>query len=55
MVLRTYGGDALKVIYTRWHNNYGFVIGQEYEATVYKMGWLQIDGQLYRTEHFKVR
>ncbi|MEK4488335.1 hypothetical protein NYE44_01610 [Paenibacillus sp. FSL L8-0493] len=42
----------LMVIYSKWHNNYSFVLGQPYAAIFYKPGWLLIDGQLYRAEHF---
>ncbi|WP_332238900.1 hypothetical protein [Sporolactobacillus sp. KGMB 08714] len=43
----------MKVIYIRWHNNYDFVLGREYEAQPYKEGWLLVDGQLYREGYFK--
>lgn len=42
----------MKFIYSKWHNNYPFVIGHTYEATKYKPGWLMIDGQLYRHSCF---
>jgi len=44
----------MKVVYTQWHNNYDFVLGETYEASAYKKGWLLIDGQLYREECFDV-
>lgn len=43
----------MKVIYNKWHSNYDFVLGEVYEASLYKDGWLLIDGQLYRSECFK--
>lgn len=43
----------MKVTYIKWHNNYDFVLGQEYVAWPYKKGWLLIDGQLYREGCFK--
>lgn len=43
----------MKVKYVKWHNNYPFVLGQEYPAQPYKLGWLLIEGQLYREEHFE--
>jgi hypothetical protein len=27
----------MKVIYTKWHNNYDFVLGEQYEAKHYKL------------------
>lgn len=42
----------MKVTYSKQHNNYDFVLGQSYEAVLYKPGWLLIDGQLYREECF---
>lgn len=47
------GTGKFNVIYTKEHNNYPFGIGYEYEAQQYKPGWLMIDGQLYRDEHFQ--
>ncbi|MDH6427249.1 MULTISPECIES: hypothetical protein [Paenibacillus] len=44
----------MKVRYAKWHNNYDLVIGEEYQASRYKPGWLLIDGVLYRSEHFEV-
>lgn len=43
----------MRVIYIKWHNNYPFAVGYEYEALQFKEGWLLIDGQLYREEHFQ--
>lgn len=43
----------MKVIYVKLHNNYGFILGREYEALPHKKGWLLIDRQLYREECFK--
>ena len=45
--------DKLKVIYVKYHNNYDFTLGKEYEAQKYKEGWLLIQGQLYRQNCFK--
>lgn len=42
----------MKVKYVKYHNNYDFVLGQVYEASKYKDGWLMIEGQLYREEYF---
>jgi hypothetical protein len=43
---------VMKVRYDKWHNNYPFVLDEEYEALPYKQGWLLIEGQLYREEFF---
>ena len=43
----------MKVKYVKSHNNYDFVVGQVYEASKYKNGWLMIEGQLYREEQFE--
>lgn len=43
----------MRVVYVKWHNNYDFELGKEYEAKRYKEGWLLIEGQLYREECFK--
>lgn len=43
----------MRVKYIKWHNNYGFKIGKEYNAILYKKGWLLINGQLYREEYFE--
>lgn len=42
----------MKVKYVKNHNNYDFSLGQVYEASKYKNGWLMIEGQLYREECF---
>lgn len=39
----------MKATYTKWHNNYDELkIGQTYEATPYKEGWLLIETGLYQ-------
>lgn len=43
----------MKVKYVTWHNNYDFVLGQQYDAWLYRKGWLLIEGQLYREECFE--
>lgn len=43
----------MKVKYIKEHNNYNFILGQEYESSKYKDGWLLIEGQLYREEYFE--
>lgn len=43
----------MKVKYIKEHNNYNFILEKEYEASKYKDGWLLIEGQLYREEHFE--
>lgn len=42
----------MKVKYVKNHNNYDFALGQVYEASKYRDGWLMIEGQLYREECF---
>ena len=44
----------MKVKYVKNHNNYDFALGQVYEASKYKNGWLMIEGQLYREEQFEI-
>ena len=44
----------MKVKYVKSHNNYDFILGQVYEASKYKNGWLMIEGQLYREECFEI-
>jgi hypothetical protein len=43
----------MEVVYKKWHNNYDFILGQKYKATLYKKGWILIDGVLYREECFE--
>lgn len=43
---------SIEVIYSTFHNNYDLEIGESYEATKYKPGWLLINGVLYREEYF---